>query len=354
MNSKFWKDKRVLITGHSGFKGSWLSMILHAMGAEILGISKESLNNNSELYGALDIKSLVESHDEDIRDSGNINKVFSDFKPEIVFHLAAQPLVRKSYLLPSDTYEINVMGTINILEAIRANDSVRSSLMITTDKCYDNKEWIWGYRENDAMGGHDPYSSSKGCAELVIQSYQKSYFNNSSMSALSSVRAGNVIGGGDLSQDRLIPDIVRAIKDNSKVSIRNPLATRPWQHVFDPLSGYLMVAEDLFHNGYVNNSSWNFGPLITDIRSVDEVTKLFCQIWGELDIIEYDKSAQAHEANLLSLDISKAYHELKWRPRWSLNESMPHIVNWYKKYIAKGDLLELSKDQIKLFFLKND
>jgi CDP-glucose 4,6-dehydratase len=354
MNSEFWKDKRVLITGHSGFKGSWLSMILNFMGAEILGISKESLNNNSELYGALDIKGFVESHDADIRDSGNINKVFSDFKPEIVFHLAAQPLVRKSYSFPSDTYEINVMGTINILEAIRANDSVRSSLMVTTDKCYDNKEWIWGYRENDAMGGHDPYSSSKGCAELVVQSYQKSYFNNSSMSALSSVRAGNVIGGGDLSQDRLIPDIVRAIKDNSKVSIRNPLATRPWQHVFEPLNGYLMAAEDLFQNGHVNNTSWNFGPLITDIRSVDEITQLFCQIWGDLDIIEYDKTSQVHEANLLSLDVSKAYHELKWRPKWSLNESMSHIVNWYKEYISGGDLLDLSKEQIQLFFIKNN
>jgi CDP-glucose 4,6-dehydratase len=353
MNKKFWKDKRVLITGHSGFKGSWLSMILHAMGAEILGISKESLNNNAELFSTLEIKNLVTSHDEDIRDSEAMNRIFTNFKPEIVFHLAAQPLVRKSYLLPSDTYEINIMGTINILEAIRATESVRSSLMITTDKCYDNKEWIWGYRENDAMGGYDPYSCSKGCAELVIQSFQKSYFNNNSLSALSSARAGNVIGGGDLSQDRLIPDIVRAIQDNSKVSIRNPIATRPWQHVFEPLNGYLLVAEDLFKNGCDNNSSWNFGPLITDVRSVDEVTKLFCQIWGELDIIQYDKSEQAHEANLLSLDISRSYHQLKWRPKWSLDESMPYIVNWYKEYINNGNILELSQDQIKSFFLND-
>ncbi|MDB4120867.1 CDP-glucose 4,6-dehydratase, partial [Gammaproteobacteria bacterium] len=264
-------------------------------------------------------------------------------------HLAAQPLVRESYNIPSETYEINVMGTINVLEAIRANDSVRSSLMITTDKCYDNKEWIWGYRENDAMGGHDPYSSSKGCAELVIQSYQKSYFNNNATSALSSARAGNVIGGGDLSQDRLIPDIVRAIKNNSKVSIRNPLATRPWQHVFEPLNGYLMVAEDLFNHGHTKNSSWNFGPLITDIRSVDEVTSLFCKTWGGLDIIEYDQKEQAHEANLLSLDISKSYHELKWRPKWSLDESMIHIVSWYKEYMSGGDLVSLSNDQIRQF-----
>ncbi len=350
MNSKFWQDKRVLITGHSGFKGSWLSMILNEMGAEIAGISKESLNNNSELYDALDIQSFVHSYDEDIRNAEKINKIFTAFKPEIVFHLAAQPLVRKSYVLPVDTYEINVIGTINVLEAIRSNDSVRSSLMITTDKCYDNKEWIWGYRENDAMGGHDPYSSSKGCAELVVQSYQKSYFNNDSISGLSSLRAGNVIGGGDLSQDRLIPDIVRAIQNKSKVSIRNPLATRPWQHVFEPLNGYLMVAEDLFKNGNSKNSSWNFGPLITDIRSVDEVTKLFCKIWGNLDIIQYEQTSQVHEANLLSLDVSKAYHELKWRPRWSLNESMPHIVDWYKEYISGGNLLSLSREQIKLFF----
>jgi CDP-glucose 4,6-dehydratase len=350
MNSKFWKDKRVLITGHSGFKGSWLSMILNSMGAEILGISSESLNNNSELFKVLNIVNLVESYDQDIRDPDKIMKIVSNFKPEIVFHLAAQPLVRESYRLPVDTYEINIMGTINILEAIRANDSVRSSLMITTDKCYDNKEWIWGYRENDAMGGHDPYSSSKGCAELVIQSYQKSYFNNNSISALSSARAGNVIGGGDLSQDRLIPDIVRAIENNSKVSIRNPLATRPWQHVFEPLNGYLLVAEDLFNSGHQKNSSWNFGPLITDIRSVDEVTDLFCKTWGGLNIIEYNKELQAHEATLLSLDISKAYHELKWRPRWSLDESMIHIVDWYKEYIAGGDLISMSNNQIKSFF----
>ena len=353
MNYKFWKDKRVLITGHSGFKGAWLSMILNSMGAEILGISKESLNNNAELYGALKIEDFVKSYDEDIRNLESIKKIFSDFKPEIVFHLAAQPLVRKSYSLPSDTYEINVMGTINILEAIRANNSVRASLMITTDKCYDNKEWAWGYRENDSMGGYDPYSSSKGCAELVIQSYQNSFFQNESLSAISSVRAGNVIGGGDLSADRLIPDIVRAIKGKSKVYIRNPAATRPWQHVFEPLNGYLMVAEDLFDNGFQNNNSWNFGPLITDIRSVDEVTKLFCSIWGDIDIIEYDNTPQPHEANLLSLDISKSYHELKWRPRWSLDQSMPHIVNWYKEYISGADVLSLSREQIKEFFLIN-
>ena len=353
MNKEFWKDKKVLITGHSGFKGAWLSMILNAMGAEVSGISKESLNNNSELYSALGINKLYESHDEDIRNLSGIKKILNDFRPEFVFHLAAQPLVRKSYLLPSETFEINVIGTMNVLEAIREVDSVRSSLMITTDKCYDNKEWIWGYRENDAMGGHDPYSSSKGCAELLIQSYQKSFFNNDSVSALSSVRAGNVIGGGDLSEDRLIPDIVRAIKNKSKVLIRNPQATRPWQHVFEPLSGYLIVAEDLFHNGHKNNSSWNFGPYITDIRTVDAITKLFCKFWGNLDIVEYDESSQVHEANLLSLDISKAYHDLKWRPKWSLDESMPHIVDWYKEYISGGDLLSLSKQQIELFFFKD-
>lgn len=351
MNKKFWKDKKVLITGHSGFKGSWLTMILNHAGAEILGISKESLNNNRDLFKSLEINKISDSCDEDIRDSNTIDKIFSSFQPEIVFHMAAQPLVRESYLQPVETYDINVMGTISILEAIRSHESVRASIFVTTDKCYDNKEWAWGYRENDPMGGHDPYSSSKGCAELLIQSYQKSYFNDQhSLSALSSVRAGNVIGGGDLSRDRLIPDIVRAIQSKEKVFIRNPSSTRPWQHVFEPLNGYLMVAEDLYANGSANNSSWNFGPHLSDIRTVNELTEIFCTAWGITDIVEYDTNTYLHEANLLSLDISKAYHQLRWRPQWTLEQSMVHIVNWYQEYLSSGDIVSLSKSQIKSFF----
>jgi CDP-glucose 4,6-dehydratase len=351
MNKNFWKDKKVLITGHSGFKGSWLSMILNSAGAEVLGFSSESLNNNSELFKSLNIAGISHSCDQDIRDKDSLNQIFSSFKPEIIFHMAAQPLVRESYERPLETYEINVMGTLNILEAIRSHDSVRASVFVTTDKCYENQEWSWGYRENDPMGGFDPYSSSKGCAELLIQSYQQSYFNDqNSLSALSSVRAGNVIGGGDLSKDRLIPDIVRAIQSQSKVLIRSPSATRPWQHVFDPLNGYLMVAEDLYFNGSSHNSSWNFGPYLTDIRTVNELTDLFCKSWGVENIIENDTSANVHEANLLSLDISKSFHKLNWRPQWSLEQSLPHIVNWYKEYLLNGDLVALSEDQISQFF----
>ena len=266
-------------------------------------------------------------------------------------------------VLPCIRYTVHLVSTallvstslyegygLNILEAIRANDSVRSSLMITTDKCYDNKEWVWGYRENDAMGGYDPYSSSKGCAELVIQAYQKSYFNNSSISALSSVRAGNVIGGGDLSQDRLIPDIVRAIQDHSKVSIRNPSATRPWQHVFEPISGYLKVAEGLFESGAKANDCWNFGPNNSDIRTVQEITELFIACWGIKDIIDFDTSTQPHEAKSLSLDISKAQFKLHWSPQWDLENAMEKTAIWYKACFEDGDILKISTEQIEEYY----
>jgi CDP-glucose 4,6-dehydratase len=351
MNTQFWKDKKVLVTGHSGFKGSWLSFILNSLGAQVTGISKEELNNNKDLFKALKIESICDSFDVDIRDMSGIQDIFFKTSPDIVFHMAAQPLVRKSYKDPLDTYDINVMGTINILEAIKKIETIKASVFITTDKCYENNEWTWGYRENDPMGGHDPYSCSKGCAELIIQSYQKCFFNEEcGQSALSSVRAGNVIGGGDLSEDRLIPDLVRAIDTKGKVLIRNPSSTRPWQHVFEPLRGYMMVAEDLYNKGPSANSSWNFGPHLTDIRTVENITDLFCSSWGISDIIEIDKKLSVHEANLLSLDISKAHHELNWTPNWSLEDSMPYIVEWYKAYLKGGDLTKISLSQIKSYF----
>ena len=276
LNTSFWDGKKVLVTGHSGFKGSWITLLLKYLGAEVCGVSSSILNNNQELFLALNLDDSCLSHDLDIRDK-NISKIFHDFKPDIVFHLAAQPLVRASYEIPFETYDINVMGTLNILENIRKSPSVKASVMITTDKCYENKEWVWGYKETDRLGGFDPYSSSKACAELLIKSFQNSYESESL--AISSVRAGNVIGGGDLSSDRLLPDIFRAIVSKQKIKLRNPMATRPWQHVLEPLIGYLMVAEDLFESGHKNNDAWNFGPRATDIRTVAEIAKLFAGEW---------------------------------------------------------------------------
>lgn len=350
-DKNFWKGKKVLVTGHSGFKGGWLTLILNNLGAKVCGISSESLNNNKQFFDALQINSHCHSFDVDIRESEAVKNIANEFKPDILFHLAAQPLVRLSYENPVDTYDINVMGTLSILELVRSCESIKASVFITTDKCYENKEWSWGYRENDPMGGHDPYSSSKGCAELLIQSYQKSFFSSpNSTQALSSARAGNVIGGGDFSPDRLVPDIVEAIIKGKKVKIRNPLATRPWQHVFEPLHGYMMVAEDLFNKGPVANSSWNFGPHLTDIRTVNELAQIFFDKWGIENIIEYDTSNHPHEAKALSLDISKAHDQLKWLPRWGLEKSLENIADWYKAFHLESDLYKISIDQINSYF----
>ena len=236
------------------------------MGAKIQGLSSSDLNNNTELFQALNIYKISNTLDIDIRDQHGVNKIFEQFEPEIVFHLAAQPLVRESYVDPVATYGVNLMGTLNILEAIRKSSSIKSATLVTTDKCYKNNEWEWGYRENDPLGGHDPYSSSKACAEILIQSYQKSFFCDLKNSpGISSVRAGNVIGGGDFSPDRLVPDLYRAITSKNKLLLRNPLATRPWQHVLEPIAGYIKVAEDLFKSGAVANNSWNFGPTLSDV-----------------------------------------------------------------------------------------
>ena len=343
MNTSFWNNKKVLVTGHSGFKGSWITLLLKYLGAEVCGVSSSILNNNQELFLALNLDDSCLSHDVDIRDK-NISKIFNDFKPDIVFHLAAQPLVRASYEIPFDTYDINVMGTLNILENIRKSPSVAASVMITTDKCYENKEWERGYKETDRLGGFDPYSSSKACAELLIKSFQNSYESESL--AISSVRAGNVIGGGDLSADRLLPDIYRAIASKQKIKLRNPMAIRPWQHVLEPLIGYLMVAEDLFESGYQNNDAWNFGPRTSDIRTVAEIAKLFAGEWG-VDNIEEEKNSQHyHEANLLSLDSTKAYSKLNWQPIWNVEVAIKKTAEWYQDFEKKIDILDKTNQQI--------
>lgn len=343
MNTSFWNGKKVLVTGHSGFKGSWITLLLKHLGAEVCGVSSSNLNNNQELFLALNLEDSCLSHDIDIRDK-NISKIFHDFKPDIVFHLAAQPLVRASYEIPFDTYDINVMGTLNILENIRKSPSVAASVMITTDKCYENKEWVRGYKETDRLGGFDPYSSSKACAELLIKSFQNSYESESL--AISSVRAGNVIGGGDLSSDRLLPDIYRAILSKQKIKLRNPMATRPWQHVLEPLIGYLMVAEDLFESGHQNNDAWNFGPRASDIRTVAEIAKLFAGEWGVGNIVEEKNSQHYHEANMLSLDSTKAYSKLNWQPIWNVEVAIKKTAEWYQDFEKKIDILDKTNQQI--------
>jgi CDP-glucose 4,6-dehydratase len=351
MNKLFWKNKKILITGDTGFKGAWISLILSQAGAKIQGFSSSTFHGNAQLYESLKINKISNTIDGDIRDEQAIQKAFNDFQPECVFHLAAQPLVRDSYVNPVSTYDINVMGTINILEAIRSSNSVKAAVMVTTDKCYENKEWEWGYRENDPLGGHDPYSSSKACAELAIQSYQQSFFNDlRDGPGISSVRAGNVIGGGDFSKDRLIPDLYDAISKNQHLLLRNPFSTRPWQHVLEPISGYLKVAEKLYDSGSLGHDSWNFGPQVSDIRTVQEVSDLFCKSWGITNIIKHDiDKDQPHEAHSLSLDISKAFLKLNWYPKWSLETSIEETATWYKAYFEKKDVLNLTNEQIERY-----
>ena len=351
MNKSFWKNKKILITGDTGFKGAWMTLVLAQAGAKIQGFSSSTFHGNAQLYESLKIGKISNTIDGDIRDKQAIEKVFNDFKPECVFHLAAQPLVRESYVNPVTTYDINVMGTINVLEAIRRSNSVNAAVMVTTDKCYENKEWDWGYRENDPLGGHDPYSSSKACAELVIQSYQQSFFNDLLAGpGISSVRAGNVIGGGDFSKDRLIPDIYEAISKNQHLLLRNPFSTRPWQHVLEPISGYLKVAEKLYDSGSLGHDSWNFGPQVSDIRTVQEVSDLFCKSWGITNIIKHDiDKDQPHEAHSLSLDISKAFLKLNWYPKWDLETSIQETADWYKAYFEKKDVLNLTNEQIERY-----
>ena len=354
MDKNFWKNKRVLITGDTGFKGSWLALALSGVGAKIQGLSSSKFKGNNDFYDVLEVQKISHTVDSDIRDLTGMLEVCKNFQPEVVFHLAAQPLVRESYLDPVTTYDINVMGTLNVLEAVRKTDSVEAAIMITTDKCYENQEWDWGYREIDHIGGYDPYSSSKGCAEILIQSYQRSFFNDlTSSPGVSSVRAGNVIGGGDFSKDRLIPDLYRAITSKKNLLLRNPNSTRPWQHVLEPLSGYIKVAEDLSASGASKNNSWNFGPHITDIRSVQSVSKLFCSSWGCGDILEYENIANPpHEAGSLSLDISKAFFQLGWSPQWTLEEAIQKTANLYRLYFEGGDCFLECTVQIAEYFDK--
>lgn len=351
--NNFYKGKRVLVTGHTGFKGSWLSIWLHELGAEVVGVALDPFTerDNYVLSGIGNkIKADIRA---DIRDGEKMKEIFAEYKPEIVFHLAAQPLVRLSYDIPVETYETNVMGTINIMEAIRATDSVKVGVMITTDKCYENKEQIWGYRENEPMGGYDPYSSSKGAAEIAISSWRRSFFNPADYGkkhnvSLASVRAGNVIGGGDWSLDRIIPDCIKAIEADEPIAIRNKKAVRPWQHVLEPLSGYMLLAQKMWDEPTNYCEGWNFGPRAESISTVWEVASKLIANYGKGELKDMSDPNAVHEANLLMLDISKAKFKLGWEPRMNIDQCATLIADWYKRYKSE-DVYNLCVEEIEKF-----
>lgn len=350
VNSDFWKGKRVFLTGHTGFKGGWLSLWLASMGAKVTGYALAP-NTVPNFFEVVKIESEIDqSYIADIRDLEKIKNAMIEARPEIVIHMAAQPIVRYSYANPVETYAINVMGTVNVLEAIRVLDCVRAAVIVTTDKCYENKEWPWGYRENEPMGGYDPYSNSKGCAELVTAAYRQSYFPpdkyNKHRVGIASARAGNVIGGGDWSEDRLIPDAIKAFESNKALLIRNPLATRPWQYVLEPLSGYLVLAQALYRDGAQFDGGWNFGPRDEDARPVQEVVNLLIKNWDSSASWRQDEKEQPHESHALKLDCSKAHQLLRWSAKWSLEKSITQITQWHKALQKKSDMRAISLAQI--------
>ncbi len=352
MNLDFWSGKKVLVTGHTGFKGGWLCLWLKYLGARVVGFSLEpqSKPNFFEIGG---VASGMTSIIGDIRDTTFFTNLMTHYEPEIVIHLAAQSLVRYSYDHPLATFSTNVMGTVNLFETVRQTPSVRAVLNVTSDKCYENKEWIWGYRENEALGGTDPYSSSKGCSELVTSAYRNSFFNSSNYSnhkvALATARAGNVIGGGDWSVDRLIPDIIKAISSKKSVEIRSPNAIRPWQHVLEPISGYLNLAEKLYTNGPEFSEPFNFGPDEADARTVSWIVEKFTNCWGEGASWKMDHGEHPHEAQYLKLDCAKAKKLLNWYPKWTLEKAIKNIVYWHKEHLNGADMQKVSIQQIESF-----
>jgi CDP-glucose 4,6-dehydratase len=351
LDKSFWKDKKVFLTGHTGFKGGWLSLWLSNLGCEVYGYALAPSTEPS-FFDAVELSKKIHHHIADIRDYKKLSNAINEFQPDIVFHLAAQPLVRYSYQNPIETYETNVMGSVNLLEAVRHYGKAKATIVVTSDKCYENKEQLRGYREDDPMGGHDPYSNSKGCTELVVASYAKSYFiQNPQIGKLASVRAGNVIGGGDWSQDRLIPDLVKSLVNKQDPIIRSPNAIRPWQHVLEPVYGYMIIAQylcDLERQNELLN--WNFGPDISDQRNVKFVADSVCKIWGGKNKpdIQINKN-NLHEANLLYLDCAKVKKELDWSPRWNVDNAISETIKWYKAYYSKSDMTDISIIQIESY-----
>ena len=335
--AEFWRDKRVLLTGHTGFKGSWASLWLQSLGAKVYGLALDP-PTTPNLFTVAHVANGMVSHTiGDIRDLPTVQQAMQASQADIVIHMAAQPLVRLSYAEPVETYATNVMGTVHVLESARHTPSVKAIVVVTTDKCYENKEWAWGYRENEPMGGHDPYSNSKGCAELVTSAYRNSFLQSSGI-AVATARAGNVIGGGDWAADRLVPDILRAFEQNQPLIIRNPHATRPWQHVLEPLSGYLSLAEHLYTQGQAFAEGWNFGPKDDDARAVQWIVEHMVNSWGNGASWQQDGGVHPHEANYLKLDISKAKARLGWQPRWPLATALAHITTWHQAWLANDDM----------------
>ena len=343
---EFWRNKRVFMTGHTGFKGSWLSLWLQEMGANVKGYALKA-HTTPNLFEEARVAKDMECEIGDIRDIHAIKSSIKNFEPDILIHMAAQPLVRMSYRKPVETYETNVMGTINVLEAARQCNHLKAVVAITTDKCYENKERFEGYREHEAMGGYDPYSSSKGCCELLISSYRRSFFNESNSAFIASARAGNVIGGGDWSEDRLIPDILRALDNSESILIRNPLSIRPWQHVLEPLSGYLILAQQLYNQGGQFAQAWNFGPNDEDCKSVEWIVKKMIAKWGSEVSWQRGNNHNLHEAQCLKLDCTKAKKGLKWEPKLDLDFALELIINWQKKWILNENIKEECISQIR-------
>ena len=346
----FFSNKRVFITGHNGFKGTWLTQIMVRAGAEVAGFSLPDNDNNSHFNG-LGLKNSINHFEGDIRDAENLKKSINEFKPDIVFHLAAQALVKLAYTDPVSTFSTNVMGSLNLLEAVNECSSIRSLVYITSDKCYENVEWVWGYRETDSLGGHDPYSSSKAAAELLYSSYKRSYFDNKKERfGSASVRAGNVIGGGDYSADRIVPDCIRAIRSGDSIQLRNPFSTRPWQHVLEPLSGYILLAMKLFDNPTSFSKSWNFGPNSEEIRNVGYVAQKIVEIYGKGSVAKTSEVSDFHEANLLQLNCDLAHHELNWHPRWTVSKTLETTANWYRLVDNGESMEEVTNMQINDYF----
>jgi CDP-glucose 4,6-dehydratase len=335
IDQEFWKGRRVFLTGHTGFKGSWLSLWLFSLGAEVKGYALNPPTSPS-LFNEAKIDSIIDSQIADIRDQDTLHESMTEFNPDILIHMAAQPLVRYSYDAPIETYEVNVIGTAKVLEVARSCSNLRAIVNITTDKCYENDGRAEGYKENDPMGGYDPYSSSKGCAELVASSYRRSFLQDQDI-GIASVRAGNVIGGGDWADDRLIPDILRSFENNKPVVIRNPKATRPWQHVLEPLSGYLVLAQNLYKDQKKYSEGWNFGPNEKDVQPVDWILDKIISKWPDSSW-KLDSDSSPHEAGFLKLDISKAKSRIGWSPVWELSQTLEKIVSWHQAWLNKEDM----------------
>jgi CDP-glucose 4,6-dehydratase len=348
-DAAFWRGRRVFLTGHTGFKGSWLCIRLHMLGAEVTGYALDPPTQPS-LYALAGVDALVRSVIADVRDAEALRRALSDARPEVVIHMAAQPLVRESYRNPAETYAINLMGTIHLLDAVRACPGVRAVVNVTTDKCYENREWPWGYRENEPMGGYDPYSNSKACSELATAAYRSSFFNPASHAshgvAVASARAGNVVGGGDWAEDRLVPDAVKALLAGIPVPIRNPHAIRPWQHVLDPLTGYLLLAERLVADGPAFAEGFNFGPGDDSAIPVGELVSRLCRVWGRDAAFEVQPGEHPHEASFLKLDSSKARTRLGWRPHWEIDATLARIAGWYAAVGAGRPALDACREQV--------